>query len=141
VNPDAPEEHRLAVMTNWGFLGGFGICLILSGFGEPSVIAGLAGFCLLIGAFIAHVVINRIFRARFSQPQIALGLTSFTVGVLCFIASVVFNPGFVETDVEIGLVGFTALAASFVIYIIINYGVQESYAMVYRASVRERPGA
>ena len=38
-------------------------------------------------------------------------------------------------------IGFTSLAASFVIYIIVNHGVRESYAMVYRASVRERRGA
>jgi drug/metabolite transporter (DMT)-like permease len=131
----------LAVMTDWGLLGGFGVCLILSGFAEDSLVAGLAGFALLIAAFVAHVVINRIFQAGFSQPQIALGLTSFTVGVLCFIVSVLFNTNFVEADVEIGLLGFTALAASFIVYVIINYGVRESYAMVYRASVRERRGA
>ncbi len=138
MSPDAIEEHRLAVMTNWGFLGAFGVCLILSGFAEGSLLAGLAGFACLIAAFVAHVIVNRIFRAGFSQAQIALGLALFTVGALCFISSALFNPSFAEVDAEIGLVGFTALAASFIVYIMINYGVRESYAMVYRASVRER---
>ncbi len=34
------QEHRLAVMTAWAFFGAFGVCLILSGFAEDSLIGG-----------------------------------------------------------------------------------------------------
>lgn len=138
MNETDAQEHRLAVMTGWAFFGSFGVCLILSGYGEPSLVAGLAGYATLIAGFTAHVVINTIFRAGFTQPQIALGLGAFTVGVFCYIASVLFTPGFGEVDVEIGLVGFSGLAAAFVIYIIINYGVRGSYQMVYRLHSEER---
>lgn len=138
MSPSEAQEHRLAVMTDWGFLGSFGVCLILSGFAEDSPVAGLAGFATIVGAFIAHVIVNRIYRADFTHPQVALGLGAFTVGVLCFIASVLFNPGFGEIDLAVGLVGFSGLAAAFVIYIIINYGVRESYQMVYRLHIEER---
>ena len=93
------QEHRLAAMTNWAFFGSFGICLVLSGFAEASMIAGLAGFATLIAGFAAHIVINRIFRVGFSQPEIALGLGSFVVGVLCYLASVLVNPSFGEANV------------------------------------------
>src|SRR5437763_4976436 len=129
---DEAQEHRLAVITGWAFFGSFGLCLIISGFAEDSMIAGLAGFLTLIVGFLAHVLLNAIYRARFTQPQIALGLGAFTVGVLCFIASVLVTPGFGEIDVATGLIGFSALAAAFVVYIIINYGVRGSYQMVYR---------
>jgi hypothetical protein len=132
------QEHRLATMTNWAFFGAFGVCLILSGFSENSLIAGLSGFALLAIGFIAHVVINQIYNADFTYPQIALGLVAFTVGVLCFIVSILLNPGFGEIDVAIGLVGFSGLAAAFVIYIVINYGVRGSYQMVYRLPAEER---
>jgi drug/metabolite transporter (DMT)-like permease len=138
MSPGDAQEHRLAIVTGWGFLGGFGICLILSGFAEQSLVAGLGGFAILVGAFVVHVIVNSLYRTGFTQPQIALGLGAFTLGVLCFIASVLFNPGFREVDIAIGLVGFSALAATFVIYIIVNYGVRESYAMVYRLHVEER---
>lgn len=133
------QERRLAVMTAWAFFGAFGVCLILSGFSEDSLLAGLSGFATMIVAFVAHVIINRIYGADFSQPQVALGLGAYVVGALCYITSVLFNPGFGETDVALGLVGFTALASAFVIYIIINYGVRGSYQMVYKLNGAERP--
>jgi hypothetical protein len=137
---DAAQEHRLAVMTAWAFFGSFGVCLILSGFAEDSVVAGLVGYLTIIVGFLAHVLINYIYRARFTQPQIALGLGAFTVGAFCYIASVLVNPDFGEIDVATGLIGFSALAAAFVIYIIINYGVRGSYQMVYRMHAQERRG-
>jgi hypothetical protein len=138
VSTTDAQAHRLAVMTGWAFFASFGVCLILSGFAEDSLIAGLAGYATVIAGFIAHIIVNRIYGAGFTQPQIALGLGSFTVGVLCYIASVLFNPTFGEIDVATGLVGFSALAAAFVIYIIINYGVRGSYQMVYRLHAAER---
>ncbi len=129
------QEHRLAAMTNWAFFGSFGICLILSGFAEASMIAGLAGFATLISGFAAHIVINRIFRVGFNQPEIALGLGSFVVGVLCYLASVLVDPSFGEANAASGLIGFSALAAAFVIYVIVNYGVRGSYQMIYRLHV------
>lgn len=138
MSADDAREHRLAVMTAWAFFGAFGICLILSGFAEESAVAGLSGFALMIAGFVAHVIVNRIYHAGFSQPQVALELGVFTVGALCYIVSVLFDPGFSEADVTMGLVGLTALAAAFVIYIIINYGVRGSYQMVYRLHDAER---
>jgi hypothetical protein len=134
------DELRLAVMTNWSFFAAFGICLILSGFAEESMLAGLCGFATIIVGFLAHVLLNSIFGGRFSQAQIALGLGAFTVGVLCYIASLLLTPGFGETDVATGLIGFSALAAAFVVYIVINYGVRGSYQMVYRMHAEERRG-
>ncbi|HXT09854.1 MAG TPA: hypothetical protein VN715_23350 [Roseiarcus sp.] len=134
----ASREHRLAVMTGWALFASFGVCLILSGFSEPSMIAGLAGFALLIAGFVAHIVVNAIFGAGFTPPQIALGLGAYTVGALCYIASVLFDPSFGEIDVATGLIGFSGLAGAFVLYIVVNYGVRGSYRMVYRQHAAER---
>jgi hypothetical protein len=132
------SEHRLAVMTNWAFFASFGFCFVLSGFSESQPIAGLAGFAIFVGGFIAHVIINRIFGAGFSNAQIALGLTIFTVSVLSFIASSLFDPSFNEMDVFVGLAGFGAIMSCFIIYVMINYGVRESYAMMHRLHSQER---
>lgn len=135
---DEAQEHRLAVMTCWVFFGSFGVCLILSGFAEQSMTAGLAGFFTVIVGFLAHILLNAIYRAGFTQPQIALGLGAYTVGVLCYLASILVSPDFGEIDVATGLIGFSALAAAFVTYIIVNYGVRGSYQMMYRTHAQER---
>src|SRR5665213_3545321 len=127
-----PSEHQLAIMTNWAFFASFGFCFALSGFSEGDPIMGVAGFAAFVAAFIAHVIINRIFGFDFTNPQIALGLTAFAVSVLCFIANCLFDPSFGETDVIIGLIGFSAIMACFIVYVMINYGVRESYAMMHR---------
>jgi drug/metabolite transporter (DMT)-like permease len=132
------REHRLATMTGWAFFVSFGICLILSGFAEDSLITGLSGFAVIVVGFVAHIILNRIYGVGFSQAQIALGLGAFAVGVFCFIASLLFGDGFGEADVAIGLVGFSGVAAAFVTYIVINYGVRGSYQMVYRLHAEER---
>jgi hypothetical protein len=140
VTPAAQQEHRLAIMTNWSFFASFGFCLALSGFSESNPFAGVAGFGAFTTAFIGHVVINRIFRADFTNAQIALGLTAFTAAVVVFVASCVFDPHFGEINVGVGLVGFTTLMACFIVYVMINYGVRGSYAMMHRLHRQERRG-
>ncbi|CAN5202079.1 hypothetical protein BH10PSE7_BH10PSE7_13850 [soil metagenome] len=141
TSASAPLEHRLAIMTNWAFFASFGFCFILSGFAGSEPIAGLAGFAAFVAGFIAHIIINRIFRVGFTSPQVALGLIVFTMSVIGFAASWIFDPSFSDADVLIGIVGFGAIMACFIVYIMINYGVRESYAMMHRLHRHERRGS
>ena len=125
-------------MTNWAFFASFGFCFVLSGFSQSAPISGLVGFAAFVAGFIAHVIINRIFGAGFTNPQIALGLTIFIVCVFCFIASSLLDPSFTEIDVLIGLAGFSAIMGCFIVYVMINYGLRESYAMMHRLHGQER---
>jgi hypothetical protein len=134
----AQLEHRLAVITNWAFFACFGFSFALSGFTDDNAVAGLAGFAAFVLGFVAHVIVNRIFRVGFTNSQIALGLTVFSVCVLGFIASWLFDPHFVAVDVVIGLVGFGAIIACFILYIVINYGVRGSYGMIQRMHAQGR---
>ena len=131
-------EHRLAVMTNWAFFASFGFCFVFSGFSDSAPLAGLAGYSCFVVAFIAHVIINRIFRTGFSNAQVALGLTAFIVSVVAFLAAGLLDPAFSDIDVMIGLGGFSAVIACFIVYVMINYGVRESYAMMHRLHMHER---
>lgn len=137
VNSDTREEHRLAIMTAWSLLGSFGFCFVLSGFSGNDPVMGLLGFAAFVAAFVAHLILNRIFATGFSPAQVALGLSAFTVAVLCFILSSVFDPAFGETDRLVGFAGFGALTLCFVLYLMINYGVRGSYAMLHRLHRRE----
>lgn len=138
MNASEQQEHRLAIMTNWALFASFGFCFVLSGFSGSDPVAGLVGFAAFILGFIAHIIINRIFRVGFTSPQVALGLGAFVVAVLAFIANAIFDPGFGSMDVYIGFAGFGAVMVSFIGYVFINYGVRGSYAMMHRLHSRER---
>ncbi len=131
-------EHRLAIVTNWAFFASFGFGFVATGFSDSDVLAGLAGFAAFVLGFIAHIIINRIFRVRFTDPQIALALGLFGVGVVSFVISWVFDASFDTADIVIGIVGFGATGACFVVYVIINYGIRESYSMLHRLHMQRR---
>ena len=136
---DAPGElgeRRLAVMTNWAFFGSFGLCFALSGFSEADLLAGLFGFALLAAAFGAHVIINHLFRTRFSKGEVALGLTAFIFSVLGFVLSWLLLPHFDTANIAIGLAGFSLLFSCFLFYLVAHHGVRGSIDMFDR--VRRR---
>lgn len=123
------SERRLAVITNWAFLGPFGLCFVISGFRGADLPSGLFGFALFAAAFGVHVIVNQIFDSRFSKGEVALGLVVFIVSVLSFVISWVALPRFDAVNVTIGLVGFGLLFACFVFYMVANHGVRGSIGM------------
>lgn len=129
-------ERKLAVMTNWAFLGSFGLCLAVSGFAAADLVAGLLGFALVALGFCAHVVINHIFRTGFSEGEVALGFVVFTVSMLSFVVGWIVAPDFGNVQIAIGLAGFGALIACFIFYMAANYGVRGSIAMLDEARKR-----
>ena len=133
---DALDERRLAVTTNWAFFGSFGLCFTLSGFGSADLLAGLFGFALLATAFGAHVIINHLFRTRFSKGEVALGFIAFIVSVLGFVLSWLALPHFETVNIAIGLAGFSLLFACFLFYLVAHHGVRGSIDMLDR--VRKR---
>lgn len=127
-------EKRLAVVTNWGLFGSFGLGSLLSGFHSDSLLVGLLGFVTLIGGFIAHVVINRIYGGDFRTGEIVVALVAFGIAVLGFLIGWLFDPGFSGTDVRLGLIGFSALIVCFLVYLVTKHGIRG-----WVSTFRERP--
>lgn len=130
MNGSYQIEHKLAVTTNWGFFGSFGLCFVLSGFNAANLIAGLFGFTLLIFGFIAHVIINHIFRTHFSDGEVALGFVVYAVSLLIFVVSWIAAPHFGTVNIVIGLSGFAALSVCFVFYMVATHGVRGSIELL-----------
>jgi hypothetical protein len=126
------SEHRLAVITDWGFFGAFAFCFVLSGFTRADLAAGLLGFALFIVAFIGHVILNWIFRTDFTAGEAALGFVVFVVAALSFIGSWLFDPKFGAINLAIGLVGFGAIVASVLFYLFTKYGMRGSFTLFDR---------
>ena len=124
------DERRLAVMTNWGFFGSFGLCFAITGFRGGDLLPGLAGFVLLAVAFAAHVLINHIFGSRFSKGEVALGFVVFALSLSSFVVSWIVRPNFGAANIAIGLAGFGLLLTMFVFYMIATHGVRGSIDMI-----------
>ncbi|HMB75989.1 MAG TPA: hypothetical protein VKN76_06290 [Kiloniellaceae bacterium] len=126
-------ERRLAVITNWGVAGSFGLGLIQTGFGDGNVPIGLAGFGLIAAGFVSQVIVNKLYSSRFSRGEIAFGIAAFGIAVLTFIFAWLFDPAFDGADMAIGISGFAGLIGCFLIYLIARYGLKGSFSMFHRA--------
>lgn len=125
-------EHRLAIITSWGFFGAFAFCFVVSGFSGGNLAAGLLGFALFIVGFAAHVILNWIFKTDFTAAQAALGFLVFIVAALSFIGSWLFDPNFGATNLAIGLGGFSAIIGSFMFYMFARFGMRGSFTLFDR---------
>ena len=133
---DERSERLVAVMTNWAFLGSFGLCFAISGFSQADLYSGLFGFVLLAAAFAAHVVINHIFQTGFSKGEIASGFVVYVVSVVSFVVSWLALPRFDTANIAIGLSGFSLLFACFIFYLVANHGVRGSINLFDQARKR-----
>jgi hypothetical protein len=130
MNGSYQSERKLAVTTNWGLFGSFGLCFVLSGFNAAHLFAGLFGFTLLILGFVAHVIINYIFHTHFSDGEVALGFVVYAVSLLIFVVSWIATPYFGTVNIAIGLSGFIALSICFVFYMVAVHGVRGSIELL-----------
>jgi hypothetical protein len=129
VEEDA--EHRLAVLTGWMFFGGLAVAMIASGFSADSVPAAAAGYALMAAGFVAHLVVNWVYRAGFRNGEIAAAFGLFGTAVAVFMASWLFNPEFSRADVASGLLGLATVVLGFLAYLTTRYGLRGSFSMFH----------
>lgn len=125
-------EHRLAVITSWAFFGAFAFCFVVDGFSYGNLAPGLFGFFLFIVAFVAHVIINWVYRKDFTAGQAALGFVVFVVAALSFVGSLIFDPHFGSVNLTLGLAGFGAIFVSFIFYMFARFGMRGSFTLFDR---------
>ncbi len=129
--PLPEQERRLALISLWAVLGLFGIALILSGLTEDSIVLGLAGFGLIVLAFISSILVNHYFDAEFTSGEVVLALILLGGSALVYLLSWVFTADFSAQDRIIGAGGFGMLLAAIVIYMITRFGIRRAYYLVH----------
>jgi hypothetical protein len=124
-------EHRLAVLTTWGFFGGFAVAMVATGFSADSVAAAAAGYALIAAGFVAHLIVNWVYKAGFRNGEITAAFGLFGVAVAVFMASWLFNPDFSRADVYSGLLGLSTVVVGFLAYLTTRYGLRGSFSMFH----------
>ncbi len=133
-------EKRLAVSTSWGLCGPAGLCLVVSGFDAGVPAATLGGFAVLVLGFIAHVVINAVFRTGFSIGEVAAGFIAFGVALTVFILASLLDHRLAVADIAAGIAGFAALVACFVVYLVTRFGLKGAFSRFHTREGRHLAG-
>ncbi len=128
---EADLENRLAVLTNWSFLGSFGVCFVLSGFAESQYLVGLAGFALIGVAFVSHLIINRIFGTSFRDGEVTTAVAAFGVALLAFVLAWIVAPGMDRPRVWLGLTGAALGVGGLFAYLTARFGLINSFSMFH----------
>jgi hypothetical protein len=120
------DRHAL-VLSIWLALGFVATALFEYGIGAGGAAYTLAGFLVVIVAFVVHVIINAVLDTTFSPREFALGLVVYATGLLAFGAAVWLDPEFrVRQWVPVSL-GFFAVFASVIFYLVTAYGVRRTF--------------
>jgi len=128
---DAELDHRVAVLTNWGVWGSFGLCVLASGFAEDDYPLGVSGLALLAAGFIAHVIINRVWRTGFRDGEIATAMIAFGVAVLGFVITWIADPALSRPRVWLGLSGAVLAAGGLFTYLASRFGLRGAFSMFH----------
>jgi len=133
-------EKRLAVTTCWALCAPGGLCLIVSGFDAGLPAVTLAGFGVLVLGFIAHVVINAVFRTGFAPGELATGFVAFGVGLTVFILASLLGHRLDVADLAAGIAGFAALVACFLVYTVTRFGLKGAFSQFHHPGGRHGAG-
>mgnify|MGYP001365210064 CR=1 FL=1 len=120
-------ERSLLVFAIWIAVGSLGILFIRHGFQTDSFIISLIGVACLIVAFVAHIILNAIYKSGFTRGETALGLTAYGFLALVFVVSSI-SGGLSRSDYHGGLALFAALVVGFVVYLVTRYGLRGSFS-------------
>lgn len=131
TEPEEDAEHRLAVLANWGLFSPFALATGTSGFSADSYLLCLSAYALVALAFVAHIVINWVWKTGFRPGETAAAIGLYGVAVLVFMASWLLDATFSDTDVYAGLTGLVLAIVGFLAYLITRYGLRGSFSMFH----------
>lgn len=123
---EALDRHAL-VVTVWAGLGAAAAPLFHFGLGNGAAAFTLAGFAVLLAAFVSHVIVNAVYAAAFTPRELALGLVLYGAALLAFGFAVLLSPGFGERNFLATSLGFLVFGAAVVFYMVTRFGLRQVF--------------
>lgn len=139
---EALDRHAL-VMAAWLAVGSVAAALFHYGLGKGGALFILLGFAAIVAGFVAHIVVNAVYRTTFTPRELALGLVVYAACLIAFGAGALLSPAVGKHFVLISL-GFLAVFASVLFYMITHFGVRrvfEGFDVIRDFRPREPEGA
>lgn len=128
------DRHAL-VMALWLGFAFVAVTLLKLGIEHVNLWALSLGFSSMLIGFIAHVLVNIVFKTLFTPKEVALGLSVFAICLLWFGLAVFFYPQYRMTLFLPIALGFVALTTAVIFTMITWLGVRgafESFDIIRR---------
>ncbi|MDH6265622.1 hypothetical protein M2360_001012 [Rhizobium sp. SG_E_25_P2] len=127
-------ERTILIFAIWGVLGFLGLGVFLEGMKSDLWPLSSAGVLLIVFAFVAHIIVNGIFKAEFSPGEAALGIGVYGILGLVFIVSAATG-GLTMADYYSGLTLFGVLAVGFLAYLFTRHGLRGAFSRFHIKSI------
>jgi hypothetical protein len=124
---DARIERSVLIFAIWAVLGILGLCVFLEGMKTDWWALSATGVLLIVLAFVAHIIVNRIFDTGFTPGEATLGIGAYGVLGLIFVVSAT-GGALSMPDYYSGLTLFGVLAAGFLAYLFTRHGLRGAFS-------------
>ena len=133
----AGVERGILVFSIWATLGFLGMGFWLEGAAREAMRISLLGIALILAAFVAHIVVNAVYRQGFTRGETALGIGVYGLMALLYVLARL-QGGMNATAAQAGLALFGLLAAGFVTYLATRHGVRGAFTRFHHAARPEK---
>jgi len=126
-------ERGILVFSIWATLGFLGLGFWLEAMARDALLLALLGIGLTVAAFVAHIVVNTVFRQGFTRGETALGIGLYGLMALLYVGARL-QGGMSAEGALSGLALFGALAVGFIVYLATRYGVRGAFSRFHAAT-------
>ena len=120
------DRHAL-VATLWLPSGLMAITLFHYGTGAGGAPFILAGFAMILLAFIGHVIVNAALRSHFTAREKVLGLALYGASAVAFGFATLLSPDFRANAFVPASAGLLLIFAGIVFYMVAHFGLRRSF--------------
>ncbi len=123
----ASIERGILVFSIWATLGFLGLGFWLEGMARDMMVLSFVGIALMVAAFVAHIIVNAVYRQGFSRGETALGIGLYGLAALLYVGGRLQGT-MSTTGARSGLALFGVLAAGFIAYLATRHGVRGAFS-------------
>lgn len=123
-------DRGILVFSIWMSLGALGLAVVLEGFARDDWTVSLLGVGTVAAAFVAHIVVNTVFRTGFTRGETALGIGAYGLLGLVFILGALGGQ-LSLADYYSGLILFGVVAVGFVTYLVTRHGLRGAFSQFH----------
>jgi hypothetical protein len=122
----ALDRHALAT-TIWISCGFVAIACFNYGFGAGGATFVAWGFAAVLAGFVAHIIVNAVYKAYFTSGELALGLVVYAAALVSFGSGLLFSVDFAQRQFLPVSLGLIMIPAVVLFYMFSHFGIRRTF--------------